>query len=86
MLAKRIIAALDIEDGRVVKAVNFQNIRDAGDPTELAQRYEADGVDELVFLDISASQENREPLYELIRTVAGKIYVPFTVGGGISSV
>ena len=83
MLAKRIIAALDIRDGRVVKGIRFRNIRDAGDPVELAKRYESEGIDEIVFLDITASYENRGILLELVERIAGEIYVPFTVGGGI---
>ena len=83
MLAKRIIAALDIRDGRVVKGIRFRNIRDAGDPVELARRYESEGIDEIVFLDITASYENRGILLELVERIAGEIYVPFTVGGGI---
>ncbi|MFW5945384.1 MAG: imidazole glycerol phosphate synthase subunit HisF [Candidatus Natronoplasma sp.] len=85
MLAKRIIAALDIKEGRVVKGINFQNIRDAGDPVELAERYEEEGVDEIVFLDISATNENREILIGLAKKIAGKIHIPFTVGGGLCS-
>ncbi|WP_297504509.1 imidazole glycerol phosphate synthase subunit HisF [Thermococcus sp.] len=83
MLAKRIIAALDIRGGRVVKGIRFRNIRDAGDPVELAKRYESEGIDEIVFLDITASYENRGILLELVERIAGEIYVPFTVGGGI---
>ena len=86
MLAKRIIAALDIRDGRVVKGIRFRNIRDAGDPVELAKRYESEGIDEIVFLDITASYENRGILLELVERIAGEIYVPFTVGGGIRTV
>ncbi len=85
MLAKRIIAALDIKDGRVVKGVNFKNIRDAGDPIELAKGYEKEGIDELVFLDISATQEGRDILYELVEEVARELHIPFTVGGGVRS-
>lgn len=86
MLAKRIIAALDIKDGRVVKGVNFKDIRDAGDPVELAKRYEREGIDEIVFLDINASDENRQILLDIVEKVASNIYVPFTVGGGVKSV
>ncbi|NJE00968.1 imidazole glycerol phosphate synthase subunit HisF [Thermococcus sp. JdF3] len=86
MLAKRIIAALDIKDGRVVKGIKFRNIRDAGDPVELAKRYEAEGIDEIVFLDITASYERRKILLGLVERIAGEIYVPFTVGGGIRTV
>ena len=86
MLAKRIIAALDIKAGRVVKGIKFRNIRDAGDPVELAKRYEAEGIDEIVFLDITASYERRKILLGLVERIAGEIYVPFTVGGGIRTV
>ncbi len=86
MLAKRIIAALDIREGRVVKGIKFQNIRDAGDPVELAKRYEEEGIDEIVFLDITASYEKRRILFDLVKRIAEEIYVPFTVGGGIKSV
>lgn len=86
MLAKRIIAALDIREGRVVKGVQFKQIRDAGDPVELAKRYESEGIDELVFLDITASHEKREILLDLVKKVAREVFVPFTVGGGVRSV
>ncbi|HDD31214.1 imidazole glycerol phosphate synthase subunit HisF [Thermococci archaeon] len=86
MLAKRIIAALDIKEGRVVKGIKFQNIRDAGDPIELAKRYEEEGIDEIVFLDITASYEKRQILLDLVKRIAEEIYVPFTVGGGIKSI
>ena len=86
MLTKRIIPCLDIKDGRTVKGVNFVSLRDAGDPVELAQRYAKEGADELVFLDISASEEKRKTLAKLVRDVAQAIDIPFTVGGGISSV
>lgn len=86
MLTKRIIPCLDIKDGRTVKGVNFVSLRDAGDPVELAQRYAQEGADELVFLDISASEEKRKTLAKLVRDVAQAIDIPFTVGGGISSV
>ncbi|MEQ9306450.1 MAG: imidazole glycerol phosphate synthase subunit HisF [Marinoscillum sp.] len=86
MLTKRIIPCLDIKDGRTVKGVNFVELRDAGDPVELAQRYTIEGADELVFLDISATLEKRKTLIELVRKVAETIHIPFTVGGGISSV
>lgn len=85
MLAKRIVAALDIKDGRVVKGINFENIRDAGDPVELAKRYEDEGVDEIVFLDISATNEKRDILLELAKKIASEIHIPFTVGGGLRS-
>ena len=86
MLTKRIIPCLDIKDGRTVKGVNFINLRDAGDPVELAQRYAEEGADELVFLDISASEEKRRALAKLVRDVAQAINIPFTVGGGINSI
>lgn len=83
MSANRIIAALDIKNGRVVKGVQFENIQDAGDPGELAKRYEEEGIDEIVFLDITASNEGREILHEVVEEVSSHIYVPFTVGGGL---
>ena len=83
MLAKRIIPCLDIKDGRTVKGVNFVDLRDAGDPVELAQRYAREGADELVFLDISATQEKRKTLVDLVRRISQEIDIPFTVGGGI---
>ncbi len=83
MLTKRIIPCLDVERGRVVKGVNFLQLRDAGDPVEVARRYEEDGADELVFLDISASHEGRDILLDVVRRVAEEIFMPFTVGGGI---
>ena len=86
MLTKRIIPCLDIKDGRTVKGINFVDLRDAGDPVELAQRYADEGADELVFLDISASQEKRKTLAKLVRNVAQAIDIPFTVGGGINAV
>ena len=85
MLTKRIIPCLDIKDGRTVKGVNFVNLRDAGDPVELAQRYAEEGADELVFLDISASEEKRKTLAKLVHDVAQAIDIPFTVGGGINA-
>jgi cyclase len=85
MLAKRIIPCLDVKDGRVVKGVNFVNLRDAGDPVELAAIYDREGADELVFLDISASVEGRATMVEVVRQTAGEIAIPFTVGGGIST-
>ena len=85
MLTKRIIPCLDIKNGRTVKGVNFVNLRDAGDPVELAQRYADEGADELVFLDISASEEKRKTLAKLVRDVAQSIDIPFTVGGGINA-
>ena len=86
MLTKRIIPCLDIKDGRTVKGVNFENIRDAGDPVELGARYAQQGADELVFLDITATNEKRKTLRELVNRIAHHINIPFTVGGGISSV
>ncbi len=86
MLAKRIIPCLDIKDGRTVKGINFENIKDAGDPVELAIEYAKQGADELVFLDITATNENRKTLTELVTRIAKHINIPFTVGGGISSV
>ncbi|WP_242928189.1 imidazole glycerol phosphate synthase subunit HisF [Pontibacter vulgaris] len=86
MLTKRIIPCLDIKDGRTVKGVRFENIRDAGDPVELAKWYAAQGADELVFLDITATNEERKTFAELVRDIARHIDIPFTVGGGISAV
>lgn len=86
MLSKRIIPCLDIKDGRTVKGVNFVNIRDAGDPVELAAMYAQQGADELVFLDISATDEGRKTFASLVKEIARHINIPFTVGGGISSV
>lgn len=86
MLTKRIIPCLDIKNGRTVKGVNFVGLRDAGDPVELAKKYSEAGADELVFLDISATEERRKTLIPLVREVAKAINIPFTVGGGISSV
>jgi imidazole glycerol-phosphate synthase subunit HisF len=86
MLTKRIIPCLDIKDGRTVKGVNFVNIRDAGDPVELASVYAQQGADELVFLDISATNEKRKTLASLVKEIARHINIPFTVGGGIASI
>ncbi|WP_420601674.1 imidazole glycerol phosphate synthase subunit HisF [Flagellimonas sp.] len=86
MLTKRIIPCLDIKNGRTVKGINFVDLRDAGDPVELAEIYAKEGADELVFLDISATEERRKTLAELVYHVAEKVNIPFTVGGGISSV
>ncbi|MEJ6547688.1 MAG: imidazole glycerol phosphate synthase subunit HisF [Flavobacteriaceae bacterium] len=86
MLTKRIIPCLDIKDGRTVKGINFVSLRDAGDPVELATKYAASGADELVFLDISATEQKRKTLANLVLEVAAAIDIPFTVGGGISSV
>jgi len=86
MLTKRIIPCLDIKDGRTVKGINFENIRDAGDPIELGALYATQGADELVFLDITATNERRKTLAELVTRIARHVNIPFTVGGGISSV
>ena len=83
MLTKRIIPCLDIKEGRVVKGVNFINIKDAGDPVEIASFYDAEGADELAFLDINATHENRGILIDVVKKVADCIFIPFTVGGGI---
>ncbi|MEO6748073.1 MAG: imidazole glycerol phosphate synthase subunit HisF [Casimicrobiaceae bacterium] len=85
-LAKRIIPCLDVAGGRVVKGVNFVDLRDAGDPVEVARRYDAEGADELAFLDIRASIESRGLLYEMIEAVADQVFIPLTVGGGVNSV
>ncbi len=86
MVLKRVIPCLDVDDGRVVKGTNFAGLRDAGDPVELAERYDAEGADELVFLDITASHERREPIVDLARRTADNVFIPFTIGGGIRSV
>jgi cyclase len=86
MLVKRIIPCLDVKDGRVVKGVNFVNLRDAGDPVELGALYDAQGADELVFLDITASHEQRDIVAEMAARVAEQVFIPFTVGGGIRTV
>jgi len=86
VLAKRIIACLDIKDGRTVKGIRFEDIRDAGDPVEQAKVYSQQGVDELVFLDITATIEKRKTMVELVKKLASNINIPFTVGGGIASV
>lgn len=86
MITKRIIPCLDIKNGRTVKGVNFINLVDAGDPVVLAKRYEEEGADELVFLDISATNEGRKTTYDMVTKVAEQINIPFTVGGGISSI
>jgi imidazole glycerol-phosphate synthase subunit HisF len=83
---KRVIPCLDVDAGRVVKGTNFVDIRDAGDPVELAERYDAEGADELVFLDITATHEKRDTMVELARRTADNVFVPFTIGGGIRSV
>ena len=86
MLTKRIIPCLDVDRGRVVKGINFLQLRDAGDPVEVARRYEEDGADELVFLDISASHEGRAIMLDVVRRVSEQIFMPFTVGGGIRTI
>jgi cyclase len=85
MLTKRIIPCLDVNNGRVVKGINFVNLIDAGDPVELAKFYNAEGADELVFLDITASSDNRETIVDIVRKVAKEVFIPFTVGGGINT-
>lgn len=86
MFTKRIIPCLDVNRGRVVKGVNFVNLRDAGDPVEIAAAYDAAGADEVVFLDITASSDGRETVVDMVRKVAEKVFIPFTVGGGIRTV
>jgi imidazole glycerol-phosphate synthase subunit HisF len=86
MVLKRVIPCLDVDNGRVVKGTNFVDIRDAGDPVELAERYDAAGADELVFLDITASHESRDTIVDLARRTADNVFIPFTIGGGIRSV
>ncbi len=86
MLTKRIIPCLDVDRGRVVKGIHFVGLRDAGDPIEVARRYESQGADELVFLDISASHEGRAILLDMVRRVAEQLFMPFTVGGGIRTI
>src|SRR5689334_25241992 len=85
-LAVRVIPCLDVDAGRVVKGVNFVDLRDAGDPVELAAAYDAEGADELVFLDITASSGGRETMYEVVRRTAEQVFIPLTVGGGVRSV
>ncbi|MDX1518637.1 MAG: HisA/HisF-related TIM barrel protein, partial [Gammaproteobacteria bacterium] len=84
-LAKRIIPCLDVDAGRVVKGVRFVDIRDAGDPVEVAHRYDQQGADEITFLDITASSDERQTLVEVVRAVASEVFIPLTVGGGIRS-
>lgn len=86
MLTKRIIPCLDVNDGRVVKGINFVNLRDAGDPVEVAAAYDKAGADEVVFLDITASSDHRATVVDMVRKVAEKVFIPFTVGGGIRTV
>ncbi len=85
-VAVRIIPCLDVDNGRVVKGVNFQNLRDAGDPVELAARYDAEGADELTFLDVSASKAGRGTMLDVVRRTAEQVFIPLTVGGGVRSV
>ncbi|APT89165.1 imidazole glycerol phosphate synthase [Corynebacterium frankenforstense DSM 45800] len=85
-LAVRVIPCLDVDEGRVVKGVNFENLRDAGDPVELAARYDAEGADELTFLDVSASKAGRGTMLEVVRRTAEQVFIPLTVGGGVRSV
>jgi len=85
-VATRVIACLDVDAGRVVKGVNFQNLRDAGDPVELAKTYDAQGVDELTFLDVTASSGDRETTYDVVRRTAEQVFIPLTVGGGVRAV
>ncbi|NMM17995.1 MAG: imidazole glycerol phosphate synthase subunit HisF [Cellulomonas sp.] len=84
-LALRVIPCLDVDAGRVVKGVNFENLRDAGDPVELARRYDAEGADEITFLDVSASSGDRATMYDVVRRTADEVFVPLTVGGGVRS-
>ena len=86
MLAKRIIPCLDVTGGRVVKGVNFTELRDAGDPVEIARRYDGQGADEITFLDITASSENRDLILPIIEAVASTVFIPLTVGGGVRKV
>ena len=86
MLRPRVIVCLDVKDGRVVKGTQFRDLRDVGNPVELAERYEAEGADEIVFLDVSASKENRGTLLDVVRRTAERLFIPLTVGGGVRSV
>ena len=85
MLRPRVIVCLDVKDGRVVKGTQFKNLRDVGDPVELARRYEAEGADEIVYLDVSASKEKRGTLLDVVRRTAETLFIPLTVGGGVRS-
>ncbi len=85
-VAVRVIPCLDVDAGRVVKGVNFQNLRDVGDPVELARRYDAEGADELTFLDITASSADRSTTYDVVRRTAEQVFIPLTVGGGVRTV
>ena len=84
-VAVRVIPCLDVDGGRVVKGVNFRDLRDAGDPVELAALYDAEGADELTFLDITASSGGRQTMYDVVRRTAGQVFIPLTVGGGVRS-
>lgn len=86
MKTARVIPCLDVTDGRVVKGTNFVDLRDAGDPVELAARYDVEGADELVFLDITASSDGRDTMVEVVRRTADQVFIPLTVGGGVRSV
>ena len=86
MLTKRIIPCLDVDNGREVKGVSFVNLRDAGDPAELAKFYDKEGADELVFLDITATSDNRDTMVEVVRDVSEEVFIPLTVGGGIRQI
>ena len=86
MLSKRIIPCLDVKDGKVVKGVNFVGLKEVGDPVALAEKYDQDGADELVFLDITATSDNRNTMVDVVERTAEKVFIPFTVGGGIRSV
>ena len=86
MLKKRIIPCLDVKEGRVVKGTNFVHIKDAGDPVDMAKFYDKAGADELVFLDITASHENRDTIIDVVKKTAEEVYIPFTVGGGIKTI
>ena len=86
MKVARVIPCLDVDAGRVVKGTNFVDLRDAGDPVELARRYDAEGADELVFLDITASSDRRDTTVDMVNAVASEVFIPFTVGGGIRTV
>lgn len=86
MLLRRLIVCLDVKDGRVVKGVQFEGLRDVGDPVELARRYEAEGADEIVFLDVSATVEGRKALHDVVERTAARLFVPLTVGGGVKTV
>ncbi len=85
MLTKRVIPCLDVKGGRVVKGTNFVNLRDAGDPVQVAARYEAEGADELVFLDINASHEARDIILDVVKRTAEQVFMPLTVGGGVEN-